>query len=384
MKTIPLISILLILLAFTSPNSLISKYEKPISTFEFEFNDPGSFFENKVIAPLFQMTSDRVYIDGDDQLNIFDLEGTQIGSYPLPEGFWIANFTPIPHLGVIAINALAKREGGFTKRMFFTDDDGAHRGVGYDPSLADPISVNFRQVIRTENDRLIVNAIHANDLDGSRTRLLQEIELYPVDGSDYAFYGESAEPGYEIIYRGEPFNHRRYGAESLGAAFQQEFLAQMEHDERVFVVEQLQRTLGVFESEHERFRSVGSHNLNLGREVTPSFIQKSLNNEDWYHSFTRVTGLFGLKNGFVIAYENPNPKHETYADEFGEVADPDAHSSVLLLQRLDHRGKPIGPLREIPGAFVLGVSSNRIYTIHTSEDQNPRAEIRSLDFLQPN
>ncbi len=103
----------------------------------------------------------------------------------------------------------------------------------------------------------------------------------------------------------------------------------------------------------------------------------------WFYSFTKITGLFSLGNSFLVTYQNPNPKHKWYAKGFSEIPQPEAQPFVLNLQIIDTRGQIIGPLRQLPGAVIMGITDKEIFTYHPSSGaQEHKVEIRPLSVFE--
>lgn len=275
----------------------------------------------------------------------FNTDGTKAFEYTPGDNFWIANFTYIENSNYYVACILKKEAGDNIRRLVFFDQDGETIGHGFSPDTPNPREIYFRQIIPVE-DRIFTNIWRRTP---NKARHLREIQM------------SESEKGFQVTFLTPPFDDSgKTSNGELPEIFKRRWAIPYPGSERILLVNELDFRVDILKLSNPSVKFVSYLSLKLPHAVEPYEFTEGddLTKKEWYYSFSRITGLYGWKNKFIVSYETPCSNCPNRQYPF--------HASVMIFT-LDGKHCMLDS-KNFPSAFVVGVHKNDLFTFHTNEE----------------
>jgi hypothetical protein len=305
-------------------------------------------YENLFMPQHLQLTDDSILIYQYEKILELGLDGSTKGDFEFEGKAKAAEFSYLPHLDLVAVVVwLGEKEGGEpVYQTRFYERDRKNYLIGYDYNQETPEFSRFKQFIATGDGRLFVNIWSPENLKQDRA-LLQEVVLMPDSG------------GYEVAYRGEPFQVQRRSFETNRSALKRRWV--IPRDDTLLVINATQAVLKRYTHKNNDKRNVLEEKekyVSLKDWVHPYKKRDDLPYADWFYSFSQNVGLYelGPSGEFLWGYFVPLDRTAP-ADK--------APRHTLVLQLLDEEGKlpEDEPAIKIDGGQLIGVLDRAAYVL---------------------
>ena len=291
----------------------------------------------------------------------------------LPTGFYAYTFSYLPLELTYCVGA--HQPDDKISRLFFFSEEGIDLGTGWfedQPGTELTEDFPWRQIIPA-GEKVFANIWQESFMTKNRPGMLREIELSPIQG------------GFLVSPVSEAFDPQVLEANTFNNNFKNRWI--VARDNSYWVLDEVQHQAWVFkESFSAEYRKSGfRRSLNLKNRVSPVELQQvSSRHKDfqkWFYSFSRVTGFYAYRDGFLVGYVSPNRSLKDYGGSL-DGSDESRKSTrfVLYLQSLDSSLKPDSaemPFDSEP-TFLIGVHKNVIFLFQGTRDQPESRRVFSL------
>jgi hypothetical protein len=304
-----------------------------------------------------QLTNDSILVFQYEKVLELGLDGSYMGAFKFENKVEAVNISYLPHLDLVAIVVWLGESGGNpVYQTRFYERDRKNYLIGYDYTQKTPVNSHFKQFIATWDGRLYINSWSSENVhkDGM---LLQEVVLMPDSG------------GYEVAYRGKPFQVQRREFETNRSALKRRWV--IPRDDQLLVINATQPILKRYAYENNDKRNAleeKEKTVSLNGWVHPykSWVdlnktEEELTFKDWFFSFSQNVGFYELSPasmellwGYFVPLDKP-------VSDAG-IEDP---RHTLVLQLLDENGNLLvdEPVLKIDGGQLIGVLDRTAYVL---------------------